>query len=286
MKFGIWSVHLIVADFFRLDGGAMFGVVPKVLWSKLMEPDAENRCRFANNVLLIHGELAGKRHIVLVETGNGDKEDERFRERFAIEGSHQLIQNLAAKGVRPEDVTEVIFTHLHFDHAGGGTRRDHSGRIVPTFPKARYFVQKAELEEAQNPSPRTKASYLQYNWEPLLESGCLHAVEGDSEILPMINVRLLPGHNHGNQGVFIGNPGSRLVFPGDLIPTRHHLNPAWCMAYDMNVEVCVQEREKLLNELCGTEDILTFDHDPEHSTGYVRKDGRGRYIFKPIGFPL
>ncbi len=274
MQFGIWKVHILQAGYFRLDGGAMFGTVPKVLWQKLMPPDEDNRCRFANNALLLRGEVNGRTHNVLIETGNGDKEDERFRERLAMEGRNILIQNLSNLGLAPEDITEVVFSHLHFDHAGGGTCV-REGRILPTFPNARYYVQKAELEEAHNPSPRTKASYIKTNWEPLLEAGLLHTVDGEAEILPHLNVRPLPGHNRGNQGIFIGEAGKRLVLPGDLIPTRHHLNPTWCMGYDLHVERCVGERQKLLEELSETKDQIIFGHDTEQCMGRVEKGEKG-----------
>ncbi len=281
MKIGAWEVQHLDAGFFKLDGGAMFGTVPKVVWSRLMPADELNRIRFASNSLLLRGTVDGRAHVVVVETGNGDKEDSVFRERFALEGQNVLLGSLAALGVGPEDVTEVLLTHLHFDHAGGATRREGE-RIVPTFPRARHFVQRQELEDARQPPLRSKASYLPQNWEPLLEAGLLETVEGEGEVLAGIRVRPLPGHNRGNQGVIVEGPSRRLIYCGDLIPTHYHLQPTWVMGYDLDVNTCVDQRIRLLEELSDTDDLLAFDHDPDVAAGRVRKDPKGRYVLEPV----
>ncbi len=281
MKIGNWEVQHLQAGFFKLDGGAMFGTVPKVIWSRLMPADGLNRVRFASNSLLLRGVVDGQAHTVVVETGNGDKEDGVFRERFALEGENILLGSLVALGVQPEDVTEVFLTHLHFDHAGGATRREGE-RIVPTFPKARHFVQRQELEDARRPPLRSKASYLPYNWEPLLAAGLLETVDGEREVLPGIRVRPMPGHNQGNQGVMVVGEGRKLIYSGDLIPTRHHLQPTWVMGYDLDVNTCVEHRIRLLEEICGTDDLLAFDHDPDVPAGLVRKDEKGRFVLEPV----
>ena len=280
MKIGIWDVRHVQAGFFKLDGGAMFGTVPKVIWSRLMPADDLNRVRFASNSLLLRGIVDGQPRTVVVETGNGDKEDAVFRERFALEGESVLLKSLAALGVAPEEVTDVILTHLHFDHAGGATRREGE-RIVPTFPNARHYVQRQELEDARKPPLRSKASYLPYNWEPLIEAGLLQTVEGETEVIPGIRVRPMPGHNQGNQGVVVEGPDRKLIYSGDLIPTRHHLQPTWVMGYDLDVNTCVEHRIRLLDEICDTQDLLAFDHDPDLPAGRVRKDGKGKYILEP-----
>ena len=281
MKIGTWEIRHVDAGFFKLDGGAMFGTVPKVIWQKVMSADELNRIRFASNSLVLFGETDGQPRVVVVETGNGDKEDEVFRQRFALEGRNVLVDNLSALGVQVEDVTDVILTHLHFDHAGGATRWD-GDRIVPTFPNARHVVQNRELEDALNPPLRSKASYLPYNWEPLLASGLLETVEGYCEVLPGIQVRPMPGHNQGNQGVVVLGEDRKLIYPGDLIPTHHHIQPTWVMGYDLDVNTCVAERLKLLEEICGTDDILAFDHDPDFPAGRVRKDAKGRYSVERV----
>lgn len=281
MKIGRWEVRHVQGGFFKLDGGAMFGTVPKVIWQKLMPADDLNRIRFASNSLVLFGEAEGRPRVVVVETGNGDKEDEVFRQRFALEGRNVLVDNLSALGVQAGDVTDVILTHLHFDHAGGATRWE-GDRAVPTFPNARHVVQRQELEDALNPPLRSKASYLPYNWEPLLESGLLETVEGVCEVLPGLQVRPMPGHNRGNQGVVVLGEDFKLIYSGDLIPTHHHIQPTWVMGYDLDVNTCVEERMKLLEEICDTGDILAFDHDPEFPAGHVRKDPRGRYVVEPV----
>jgi len=281
LKIGIWEVRHLEAGFFKLDGGAMFGTVPKVIWAKLMPADELNRIRFASNSLLLRGEVEGRPRVVVVETGNGDKEDGVFRERFALEGEGVLLRSLAAQGVQPEEVTDVILTHLHFDHAGGVTQR-MGDRIVPTFPNARHVVQRQELEDARHPPLRSKASYLPYNWEPLLEAGLLTTVDGEGDVLPGIRVRPLPGHNRGNQGVMVLGEDRKLIYSGDLIPTRHHLQPTWVMGYDLDVNTCVEHRIRLLDEICDTQDILAFDHDPEVPAGMVRRDAKGRYLLEAV----
>jgi len=281
LKIGEWDVRHVQAGFFKLDGGAMFGTVPKVIWSKLMQADPLNRIRFASNSLLLRGNVEGRPRVVLVETGNGDKEDAVFRERFALEGENVLLDGLAAQGVQPGDVTDVIFTHLHFDHAGGATHRE-GDRIVPTFPNARHIVQRQELEDARNPPLRSKASYMPWNWEPLLENGLLVTVDGEGDVLPGVRVRPLPGHNQGNQGVMVLGPERKLIYSGDLIPTHYHLQPTWVMGYDLDVNTCVEHRLRLLEEICGTQDLLAFDHDPDVPAGMVRRDAKGRYLLEPV----
>ena len=171
MQFGPWDVQIVSGGTFRLDGGAMFGTVPKVVWSKIYPADEENQILMATNCLLIRGEVDGKRHVILVDNGNGDKETDDFMARFKFEGRGVLDANLARHGVKPADITLCILTHLHFDHAGGSTRFDGDGKVVPSFPNARYVVQARDLADAKHPHLRVKASYLPQNWEPLEAAG-------------------------------------------------------------------------------------------------------------------
>lgn len=282
MKFGPWEVTLFPAGRFRLDGGAMFGTVPKTLWARLMPPDDQNRIYMTTNALLGIGDVEGQRRVVVVETGCGTKGDDTFRERLAIEDEQGLLEGLAARGIAPEDVTDVCLTHLHLDHAGGATRRDPSGALVPTFPNARHWVSRQDLEDAQNPPPRAKPSYLRDDFMPLLAAGLVSPVEGEAELLPGLSMRPLPGHNRGNMGVVFHGGGRKLVYTGDLIPTRHHLQPTWAMAYDLDVNTCVETRTRLLEELAGTDDLIAFDHELEQPVGRVLKDAKGRYLFEPV----
>jgi glyoxylase-like metal-dependent hydrolase (beta-lactamase superfamily II) len=284
MQIGPWKIDIVNAGFFRLDGGTMFGTVPKVLWSKLYPCDDQNRILHSTNCLLARGEVGGRRHVVLVDTGNGAKDDDAWRERYCM-GRDLLLEGLASLGVGPEDVGTVVLTHLHFDHAGGATKLDAAGRPVPTFPNARYLVQAIELRDAQTPHPCEKASYRPQDFQPLLDCGCLHAVEGDVEILPGLTLRHFPGHTKGLQGVEVSAsvvPGTKVVFPSDLIPTSRHVKPTWTMAYDLDVVGCVDQRLRLYEEILDTDTVVVFGHDPDTAAGYLKKDARGRVCVRPL----
>jgi len=284
MQFGPWDVQIVSGGGFSLDGGAMFGTVPKVVWSKIYPADAENLIAMTTNCLLVRGEVDGKQHVILVDNGNGDKESDDFMARFKCEGRGVLDANLLKHGVRPEDITLCILSHLHFDHAGGSTRLDASGQLVPSFPKARYVVQARDLEDAKAPHLRVKASYLPQNWEPLEAAGLLDTVEGALELLPGISVRLAPGHIEGLQNIVIEGGGRKLIYLADLIPTARHIQPAWCMGYDLDVVSCVNERQKVLGEVAGTDTVCVFEHDPQIPAGTVSRDPKGRYVVAPVQF--
>ncbi|BDU68819.1 MBL fold metallo-hydrolase [Geothrix oryzae] len=282
MQFGPWDVQIVSGGTFRLDGGAMFGTVPKVVWNKLYPADEENQILMATNCLLIRGEVDGKKHIILVDNGNGDKETDDFMARFKFEGRGVLDANLAKHGVKPADITLCILTHLHFDHAGGSTRFDAAGGLVPSFPNARHVVQAKDLADAKHPHLRVKASYLPQNWEPLEAAGLLDTVDGTTELLPGISVRPAPGHIEGLQNVVIEGGGQRLVYLADLIPTARHIQPAWVMGYDLDVVTCVNERQKLLQEVAGTGTVCIFEHDPDFPAGTVSRDAKGKYAVTPV----
>jgi glyoxylase-like metal-dependent hydrolase (beta-lactamase superfamily II) len=282
MRFGPWDVQIVSGGTFRLDGGAMFGTVPKVVWNKLYPADEENQILLATNCLLIRGEVAGKKHVILVDNGNGDKETDDFMARFKFEGRGVLDAGLAKHGVEPGDITLCILTHLHFDHAGGSTRFDANGKTVPSFPKARYVVQAKDLADAKQPHLRVKASYLPQNWEPMEAAGLLETLQGAVELLPGISVRLAPGHIEGLQNVVVEGGGRRLVYLADLFPTARHIQPAWCMGYDLDVVTCVNERMKLLDEVTGTGTVCVFEHDPDIPAGTVDRDAKGKYLVAPV----
>ena len=282
MILGPWDVRAVSAGTFRLDGGAMFGTVPKVLWNKLLPADADNTILMATNCLLLRGEVEGRRRTVLVETGNGDKESDTFMARFKLEGRGILAASLAREGVAAEDVDLVLLTHLHFDHAGGATRLDGQGRPVPTFANARCVVQQRDLDNARRAHPRERASYLPANWEPLERAGLLDTVHGACELLPGLSVFPVPGHTPGLQGVRVEGGGRTLVFPTDLFPTSHHIQPAWVMGYDLDVVTCVDRRQALLDQVAGTDTVLAFYHDPGVVAGTVARDAKGRYVVSPV----
>jgi len=260
----------------------MFGTVPKVMWSRCMPPDDVNRIFLTTNCLLGVANLDGERRVVLVETGCGWDGHETSRNHLALEDERALLRGLAEHGWEPSDVTDVVLSHLHLDHAGGATHRTAEGAWVPTFPNARYWVQARELQDALAPSPRARASYLRESVLPLLEAGRVQTVDGDAELLPGLSVRSLPGHNRGHQGIQFEGGGRRILYVGDLIPTRHHLPPTWVMAYDLDVDTCVASRERLLETWCTTEDVLVLSHEVEQPVGRVVRDERGRYRWLPL----
>ncbi|HLO66462.1 MAG TPA: MBL fold metallo-hydrolase [Holophaga sp.] len=278
MRLGDWNVDGVSAGTFRLDGGSMFGTVPRIVWERLCPPDDQHRILMDTNCLL----LRGRGRTILVDTGNGDKEADAFRERFAMGPRGTLAEGLGRLGVKPGDVDTVILTHLHFDHAGGATELDPAGNAVPAFPNARYVLQARDLENARSGFLRERASYLPWNWEPLLAAGLLDLVEGRVELMPGLALRPVPGHTPGLQAVEVEGGGRRLIYLADLIPTRHHIQPAWCMGYDIDVATCVAERQKVLAEAEGNGTILVFEHDPEVPAGTVALDGKGRYRVEPV----
>ncbi len=284
MQFGPWDVQIVSGGTVRLDGGAMFGTVPKVVWNKIYPADEDNQILMDTNCLLIRGEVDGKCHVILVDNGVGDKETDDFMARFKCEGRGVLDANLAKHGVKPADITLCILTHLHFDHAGGSTRFDADGSTVPSFPNARYVVQAQDLADARHPHLRVKASYLPQNWEPLEAAGLLDTVDGSTELLPGISVRPAPGHIEGLQNVVIEGGGKRLLYLADLIPTARHIQPAWVMGYDLDVVTCVDERQKVLAEVTGNGTVCVFEHDPDIPAGTVERDAKGRYLVAPVNF--
>ncbi len=272
MKIGDWELTLVTDGRFGLDGGAMFGVVPKPLWEKKMPADPRNRIRLAMNCWLArgHGQTA------LIETGAGDKWDAKLAEiyNFEREASARLIPQLARCGLRPEDVTAVVNTHLHFDHCGWNTRRSGEA-VVPTFPRARYFVQRGELEHARQPNERDRASFLPENFEPIELAGQWETVEGDRQVFPGFDLIVVPGHTRDMQVVKISGGGKTAVFLADLVPTRAHLPYPWIMGYDLYPVTTLENKKKWLPELAREGWLCLFAHDPEVPAAYLReRDGR------------
>jgi glyoxylase-like metal-dependent hydrolase (beta-lactamase superfamily II) len=267
---------------FRLDGGAMFGVVPRVLWEQREPADRENRILLGLNCLLVRGAA----FTLLIDTGLGDKEDARFLAHFPIERERDLFGGLAALGVAPEAVTHVVNTHLHFDHCGGNTRLDAAGQALPSFPRARYLVQRGEWEQAVHPDALSRASYLARNFLPVAEAGQLDLVDGEAEILPGVTLLPTPGHTAHHQSVLIDLPGGRrLFYAADLIPTSSHLPPAWIMAYDLYPLVTLETKLRLLARQRAEDWFVYFEHEREAPCGRLEwTDGpRGqRAAFVPL----
>jgi len=256
---GPYTVRFLSGGRFRLDGGAMFGVVPKVLWNRAAPADERNRIRMAMNCLLIEGD--GKR--VLVDAGSGTKDDAKFRDIYAIERPEGLIEDLRTAGIAPEQVDTVALTHLHFDHCGGGTSRGEDGVVRPTFPKAHYLVRRQEWDDAHHANERNRASYLSDNYDPLAQSGQLILHAQDIEILPGVWMKNLPGHTLGHQGVFFDIPGSRALYAVDLIPTAAHLPLPFIMGYDLYPMMTLETKRAVLKDAIRENWIILLEHDPD-----------------------
>jgi glyoxylase-like metal-dependent hydrolase (beta-lactamase superfamily II) len=270
MKLGDLEFHILNDGTFRLDGGAMFGVIPRPMWERVSPPDERNRILMAMNSLLIR--TAGK--VILVETGAGDKWDDKRRDIYAFEGSPRLLEQLAARGVRPEQVDIVVNTHLHFDHCGWNTRRVN-GSVVPTFPNARYVVQRGELEHAHNPSERDRASYLPENFVPMEESGQWWLLDGDQEIAPGVELIRVPGHNADMMCVRLSGGGQTAMLLADLVPTTAHLPSVWIMGFDLYPMTTLENKKMWIPEIVRQGWLAIFAHDPKVRAARLReKDGR------------
>jgi glyoxylase-like metal-dependent hydrolase (beta-lactamase superfamily II) len=276
MRLGDIEIRHIHSGNFYLDGGAMFGVVPKPLWEKKSPPDSRNRIRLAANSLLVR---AGNENI-LIETGNGTKWTPKLRDIYAIDEGDPLTQNLATAGVSPSQVDLVINTHLHFDHSGGNTKLldDHA---VPSFPNAQYIVQADEFAHAANPTERDRASYFEDNFLPIRQSGQWKLISGDTEILPGISVVRIPGHNASIQAVKLTGGGKTVFFVADLFPTRHHLPLAWIMAYDLYPLQTLETKRKWMRTIVEDGWIVVFGHDPDVPAATLH-EWEDRIAFEPV----
>jgi glyoxylase-like metal-dependent hydrolase (beta-lactamase superfamily II) len=270
MHFGEIEVRYLDGGRFGLDGGAMFGVVPKALWEKNSPPDEKNRIRMRANSLLVRAH--GKN--ILIETGNGTKWDPKQRAIYGVQDGDPLMDSLARAGVKPDQIDLVINTHLHFDHAGGNTRIVND-RVLPTFRHARYVVQRGELEHAMNPTERDHASYFPDNFAPLSKEGLWDLVEGNTGILPGISVARIPGHNADIQAVIISGGGKTLAFVADLLPTRQHIPLPWIMAYDLYPLQTLETKRQWIPRLLNEGWVVVFGHDPDVAAGRLyERDGK------------
>lgn len=266
-------LYAIETGRFALDGGAMFGVVPKVIWEKLIPPDDRNRIPMAMRALLIE---EGER-LILVDVGVGHKYNAKFADLYAIDHSvHTLEGELERLGFSVQDITDVVLTHLHFDHAGGSTKLQGE-RAVPTFPNARYYVQRSHWVWAHAPNPRERASFFPENYDPLEASGQLVLLDGDIELLPGIHLRVVNGHTEGQQLVEVQYRGKTLLYGADLFPTSAHLPLPYVMAYDVRPLVTFEERQTYLPRLVAEEVIVFYEHDPFIECSTVVEKAPGRY---------
>lgn len=272
MHLGEFHLIPLLESNFRLDGGTLFGVVPKTLWEKQYVPDSSNRITLAVRAILL--KTSDKNY--LIDAGIGDDLPPRWKEIYAVEHQTSLEQLLSEHGIAPDQVDGVILTHLHFDHVGGATRQDHQGNLVPVFPRAVHYVQKGELEEALHPNERTKASYLKENIIPLLEKGLVKQLEGDFQVSDGVKLVVTGGHTRYHQTVLLESKGRAFMYLADLVPTASHLPMPYIMGLDQFPMDTLAAKKKLLPQAFSEGWIVGFDHDPKRALARLRQEN-GRY---------
>ena len=273
-QLGRLHIHAIQAGGQRLDGGAMFGVVPKPLWEKKIAADERNRIQLGMRCLLVEHEIGP----ILIDTGAGNKEDAKFYDIYGIEnrgdpGPTRLEDGVREAGFTPEQIVMVISSHLHFDHAGGNTIKDASG-TRPAFPNARYVMQRGEYEYATHTNERTAASYFRHNFVPLAEAGLVDFIEGEGDIVKGIRAIPTPGHTPHHQGLLIESDGEKAFFIADLAPTVSHLPLAWIMGYDVEPLVTLETKRRILARALEEDWLVVFEHDANWAWAKIEHDGR------------
>ena len=267
------AVKIISDGVIKMDGGSMFGQVPKVAWESSVVTDRKNRMTLGLNCLLL--QVAGQN--VLVDTGTGSKE---IDQDLGLVPS-RLLKGLKGVGLTPKDVSAVVLSHLHFDHSGGCTRLDRTGKLVTTFPKAKYYVQRACWDEACNPNERCQGSHRSENFLPIEERGQLELLDGDTEIMPGLNVIVTDGHALGHQIVMFQHGGERVVFLGDIVPTPHHLKMVAISAFDSSPEKTLEQKRDLLKQAEQQGWLLVFSHGHDIKAGYLERRGEMGYL-RPV----
>jgi glyoxylase-like metal-dependent hydrolase (beta-lactamase superfamily II) len=274
LTLGNFELTAISDGNYRLDGGAFFGVVPKVMWEKKVQADRENYVPAGLNSVVVR---TGDRTI-LIETGIGNKLPERLVKIYGQPA--KLLENLAAAGFSPEDIDIVINTHLHFDHCGWNTIR-RGDKVVPTFPKAKYYVQEGEWRYASHPSDRDAISYTSDNYDPLIKSGQMTLLGGNQQIVPGISVRIFPGHTEYMQAVILESGGHKACYISDLIPTSAHIEVPWVMAFDLFPLQTMESRKQYYAQAIPEKWLTIFTHDPVMPWAYVDKGENGKMVARP-----
>jgi glyoxylase-like metal-dependent hydrolase (beta-lactamase superfamily II) len=269
---GDFELSIFSDGTYPLDGGAFFGVIPRVMWSRRSSADERNYVQAGLNSLLIR---AGKKS-VLVETGMGNKLSERMVKFYGQPA--KLLANLAAAGISPEDIDIVINTHLHFDHCGWNTIRDKNGKIAPTFPRAKYYAPEGEWQYARKPSERDAISYIPDNYDPLVQSGQMTLLKGGEEIVPGITVKTFPGHTAHMQAVIVESKGRTACYISDLIPTTAHIDIAWGMGFDLYPLQTIESKQQYYAKAIAQKWLTVFTHDPKTPWAYVEKDEAGKMV--------
>ncbi len=276
---GDFELTVLTDGTYLLDGGAMFGVVPKPLWEKRAPADAQNRILLGTNTVVVRtGE-----HVVAIETGIGNKLSDKLNSIY--EAKRLLPQSFAAAGIRPEEVDVVINTHLHFDHCGWNTTRREDGSIVPTFPNARYFAHRGEVEHGHLQLERDAISYISANYDPLVESGQMTLLEPKAAevvpIVPGIAVETFPGHTRQMMAVHVESGGRHACYIGDLLPTTAHLDVTWVLGYDLDPLRCIEERKRFYARAIPEQWLVLFTHDHHAPMGYVSWGEKKKPVFRP-----
>jgi glyoxylase-like metal-dependent hydrolase (beta-lactamase superfamily II) len=276
MKLGDLEFWLLTDGTFKLDGGGMFGVIPRPMWERVMPPDARNRILLAMNCLLIRA--AGK--WILVETGGGNKWDAKREDIYAFEGPPRLPDKLAARGAPPEKIDIVVNTHLHFDHCGWNTR-SVDGKAVPFFANAQYVVRRGELEHAKAPNERDRASYVADNFLPIERSGQWKLLEADTELVPGVELIRVPGHNQDMMCVLLRGGGQTVFLTVDFIPTPAHLPYPWIASFDLYPVTSLENKKKWIPQAAREHWLVIFGHEARTPAGYLREQN-GAFILDPV----
>ncbi len=276
MQIGPYTITVIETGEFALDGGAMFGIIPKPLWEKRIPVDARNRIDMRMRALLVRGEIGGKARTILIDTGMGTNWSAKECDIYRLDNTrYTLLASLQAQGVAAADVTDVILTHLHFDHAGGAVTKQPDGRIVPTFPNATYYVQKDHVAWSQHPTMKDRGSFRACDIEPLLASKQLVILEGPQEIFPGIRLQLTQGHTTALQHPLISDGMTTLFYAADLIPTSVHIALPWIMAYDIRPLITAEEKQTILPQAVKEHWLIAFEHCPLAHAGYIVHSDKG-----------
>jgi len=272
---GDFELTVLSDGSYYLDGGAFFGVVPKLMWEKKVKADEKNRVHAGLNSLFVR---TGK-HNVLIETGIGNKLSEKMAKIYGQPA--KLLENLKAAGIAPQDIDVVINTHLHFDHCGWNTIRNGE-RVVATFPKAKYYVQEGEWQHGRRQLERDRISYISDNYDPLIENGQMHLLHGDQEILPGIYLKIFSGHTADMQAVILKSGGRTACYISDLIPTRGHIDLTWGMAFDLFPLQTIESKKQYYAQAIPEKWLTVFTHDPHMPWAYVERNPEGKLVAQPM----
>ena len=275
MNLGDFELTAVSDGLYRLDGGAFFGIIPKSMWSKKVQADQNNLVSVGLNSIVVR---TGK-PTILIETGIGNKLSEKMQKIYGQPA--KLLENLSAARISPEEIDIVINSHLHFDHCGWNTIRQ-DGKIVATFPKAKYYAPEGEWRHGHKPLERDAISYIGENYDPLVESGQMKLLRGDQEIVPGVSVKVFPGHTETMQAIILQSGGKTACYISDLIPTTAHLDLTWGMAFDLFPVQTIESKKKYYARAIAERWLTMFTHDPQVPWGYVEKDERGKMVLRKV----